>query len=1049
MSSQREFIGGQSACHRGPAILWPFLISLLALCLMGGLLSPIDAQADPIPGAGPGGILRDGSSPDRAAPSCWAIKQNDPSSQDDAYWLLTPAMAAPIKLYCDQTYDGGGWVLIGRGREGWLDNYSGQGDPALLQSLDRSPSGFSTVQLDSPTIDGLLNNSRVDSLADGIRVLRAANAQGTEWQNIEMVLAERDRWVWSLHADHPINKYSFDDSWRQGGSTSSFGWDQNRNRMTISFDSSNSWTSGFAYGTAYRHGSTSPSSFLWSSMSNGSSPRPYAEVYLRPMLNENNTSWQALADSGSPAITGRAMPGSYALPNPWGVTGNFNGRPGEGNAPVQDFAQIGSVVYVAGNFARVQAGANGETVQQAALAAFDMTSGDLIRSFAPSFNGQVKAVLALPNGKLLAAGEFTRVNQTPASGTVLLDPTTGEIDPSWNVRIENRISGQPVRVRSLDIQGDYVYLGGAFTHLLGGSQTNRVYARNAARITWTDATPDRSWNPEFNGGVMDIDASADGERLYAAGYFTRSKQIYPALQAAAVQTAAGADPVNPQWAPQWSHHHSYQQTITDAGDRFYVGGSQHSLFGFDATTFERLSGSITKSGGDFQASTYYQGIVIAGCHCNGYTYQDAYSWPSTGDAWTQGDSIRWLGAWDAASGSYLPLFNPTRLRASGGGLWGVFVDSAGTVWAGGDFTGAMTGPTSATWAGGFVRFPAADTGAPAIPQQLQVASSTDTTVTLAWSGVSDSGPVSYEVLRDDRVIASTPATTVQVPRGGQNRYFVRSVDAAGNRSASTAVLGSLETPQSAWIIPQGDNWRYYYETDAPGEAWTAAEFDDSAWAEARAPLGFGAGDVIATDIDKANASDRPIVVYFRKTVTLSQSVVQAGLHLSVVVDDGARVMVNGVEVGRARLSDGAPTHTTWANRTIRTPAAMAQPLEIDVPSDVLVTGTNVIAVSTHMNYRRTRDLSFDLSATSQGSTTPEAQANPEPAPNPDLQGGTPPEQVARQPNNQPSSQDQQTDPFGFDGDLPSWWFDPEFWNGLGHSHGDGSHWDDDDDDDDD
>ena len=47
------------------------------------------------------------------------IKQNNPRSSDGTYWLQTATMDAPGQFFCDQTTDGGGWVMIGRGREGW------------------------------------------------------------------------------------------------------------------------------------------------------------------------------------------------------------------------------------------------------------------------------------------------------------------------------------------------------------------------------------------------------------------------------------------------------------------------------------------------------------------------------------------------------------------------------------------------------------------------------------------------------------------------------------------------------------------------------------------------------------------------------------------------------------------------------------------------------------------------------------------------------------------------------------------------------------------
>ena len=51
----------------------------------------------------------DGSSSERAAASCWEVKQNKSNAKSGAYWLYTPQMSAPEQFYCDQETDGGGW----------------------------------------------------------------------------------------------------------------------------------------------------------------------------------------------------------------------------------------------------------------------------------------------------------------------------------------------------------------------------------------------------------------------------------------------------------------------------------------------------------------------------------------------------------------------------------------------------------------------------------------------------------------------------------------------------------------------------------------------------------------------------------------------------------------------------------------------------------------------------------------------------------------------------------------------------------------------------
>jgi hypothetical protein len=70
---------------------------------------------------------RDGRAESRALASCWEVKQVDPSAPDGRYWLYTPALQYPQQFWCDMTTDGGGWVLIGRGRQGWDFTAEGQG----------------------------------------------------------------------------------------------------------------------------------------------------------------------------------------------------------------------------------------------------------------------------------------------------------------------------------------------------------------------------------------------------------------------------------------------------------------------------------------------------------------------------------------------------------------------------------------------------------------------------------------------------------------------------------------------------------------------------------------------------------------------------------------------------------------------------------------------------------------------------------------------------------------------------------------------------------
>ena len=279
---------------------------------------------------------------------------------------------------------------------------------------------------------------------------------------------------------------------------------------------------------------------------------------------------------------------------------------------------------------------------------------------------------------------------------------------------------------------------------------------------------------------------------------------------------------------------------------------------------------------------------------------------------------------------------------------------------GGDFTLSHTDATRTQWNGGFARYDNRDNVAPEAPSLLRSSASNESTVTLAWEGVADA--VSYEILRDDRPIATSETTSVEVPRGGENRYFVRAVDAEGNRSATTAVYTAPAPGQadasSPVLLEANATWNYRAEASAAPENWAQASFDDSAWPTGAAPLGYG-DSAIATQI--ATNGSRPVTSYYRTHFRVADATALKGINVKYLADDGAVVYINGVEVGRTRLGAGTVSYATRADSAPNFAAASASPSEVFVPASALKTGDNVIAVETHVNYMRTATVSMQAS----------------------------------------------------------------------------------------
>ena len=149
--------------------------------------------------------LHDGLSEATAAASCWEIKQNDPRSQTGTYWLQTSTMDAPGQFFCDQTTDGGGWVLIGRGREGWETWSQGQGDQEKLKTRPRTAGDFDVVQASHQTVNGLLGGTSVSDLEDGLMVQRAWNHKGTAYQTVRMRFPKMRDFIWPFKSAHPVD----------------------------------------------------------------------------------------------------------------------------------------------------------------------------------------------------------------------------------------------------------------------------------------------------------------------------------------------------------------------------------------------------------------------------------------------------------------------------------------------------------------------------------------------------------------------------------------------------------------------------------------------------------------------------------------------------------------------------------------------------------------------------------------------------------------------------------------------------------------------------
>ncbi len=157
------------------------------------------------------------------------------------------------------------------------------------------------------------------------------------------------------------------------------------------------------------------------------------------------------------------------------------------------------------------------------------------------------------------------------------------------------------------------------------------------------------------------------------------------------------------------------------------------------------------------------------------------------------------------------------------------------------------------------------------------------------------------------------------------------------------------------LINTGSVWKYLDTGINLGTAWRVQNYNDSAWPSGPAQLGFG-------DFDEATtiASNRQVTTYFRRAFTVGNAASITALSLRLLRDDGAVVFLNGTEVLRSNMTNGAITYATLAISNVPAADETTNFYSAVVSPGLLVAGTNIIAVEVHQASAASSDLSFDL-----------------------------------------------------------------------------------------
>jgi hypothetical protein len=180
-----------------------------------------------------------------------------------------------------------------------------------------------------------------------------------------------------------------------------------------------------------------------------------------------------------------------------------------------------------------------------------------------------------------------------------------------------------------------------------------------------------------------------------------------------------------------------------------------------------------------------------------------------------------------------------------------------------------------------------------------------------------------------------------------------------NRVANWTAVSGGAGGVSGPLIGITDVWKYNQTGTDLGTAWRAPAYNDSAWPSGAALLHREDGPLPEPKNTLLTYTNpQQTTFYFRKTFSFNGNPANTALAARLIIDDGAVVYLNGVEVLRVGMPDGPITYDTFANRVVDN-ATYEGPFTLSNAS--LIQGNNVIAVEVHQINATSSDVAFGLS----------------------------------------------------------------------------------------
>lgn len=155
------------------------------------------------------------------------------------------------------------------------------------------------------------------------------------------------------------------------------------------------------------------------------------------------------------------------------------------------------------------------------------------------------------------------------------------------------------------------------------------------------------------------------------------------------------------------------------------------------------------------------------------------------------------------------------------------------------------------------------------------------------------------------------------------------------------------------LVPLRHAWRFDATGSLAGDGWNETDFPDDAWNIAPGP--FRGGNAVIPESGGSNVVLGRTTYYFRATFEHPGPQSDQELQLRYFVDDGAVFYLNGEEIHRFNMRAGPVGPSTIAASAI---GEIAWNEPISLPADILLPGTNSLAVEVHQSSFLELDVAF-------------------------------------------------------------------------------------------